>query len=50
MAKKTKPKAAPKTRISEVQRTVLLLVLLAFSIGFIIWIQSGIDENFVETL
>ena len=43
----------PKERkftITEKQRTILLVLLIIFAIGFIYWIQSGIDDNFVETL
>ncbi len=32
--------------MKEWMRTVILLMLLVFSIGFIIWMQSGIDSNF----
>lgn len=39
-----------KIRISEKQRTVILVALLVFSIGFIYYIQHGIDNNFVEQL
>lgn len=37
-------------RISEKTRTIVLLILLIISIGVIIYIQTGIDNNFVETL
>lgn len=43
------PPKKSKPRISEKQRTVILLVLLSFTIGFIYWIQNGIDQNFIET-
>ncbi len=39
-----------KLRISEKQRTIMLVVLLLFSICFIYYIQHGIDNNFVEQL
>lgn len=47
---KTKIERKRRFRITEKQRTVVLLILIAFAIGFIYWIQSGIDSNFVETL
>ncbi len=31
-------------------RTVILLVLLAIAIGSVYWLQSGVDQNFVDTL
>lgn len=40
----------PRIKITEKQRTLILLVLLAVAVGFIVWVQSGIDENFVDTL
>ena len=37
-------------KISELQRTIILLILLTIIIGFIIYIQTGIDSNFIEQL
>lgn len=37
-------------KITEKQRTIILIALLVFAIGFIIYIQTGIDSNFVEQL
>lgn len=36
-------------RVTEKQRTVILLLLLIFSIGFIIWTRGQYDSNFVDT-
>lgn len=46
----TKQQKPSRFRISEKQRTVILVALIIFAVGFIYWIQSGIDQNFVETL
>lgn len=42
------PLKKPKFLITEKQRTLLLLVLLAFAIGFIFWMKSSYSTNFVE--
>lgn len=47
--KQTLKKAAD-FRITEKQRTIILFVLLAVAIAFIIYIQMGIDDNFVDQL
>lgn len=31
-------------------RTVILFALLIFSIGFIFWMQSGVNSNFVDQI
>ena len=36
-------------RISEKQRTIILLILLAFAIGFMFWMRSQYSSNFVDT-
>lgn len=35
--------------LREWQRTVLLLLLLAFAIGFIYWTRTQYADNFVDT-
>lgn len=53
---KTKAEKKPKVtklkagRISEVQRTILLFLLLAVAIGTLLYIQNNVDSNFVDTL
>ncbi len=37
-------------RITEKQRTIILVALILFAVIFIYWIQNGINENFVDTL
>jgi len=39
-----------KLTITEKQRTVILILMTVFAVGFIYWIQNDIDSNFVETL
>lgn len=39
----------PSIRITEKQRTVILLCLLAFAIGFIMWTRESYSSNFVDT-
>ena len=46
----SKESAVSRLRISEKQRTAILIALIVFAVGFIYWIQSGIDQNFVDTL
>ena len=36
-------------RITEKQRTVLLLLLLIFAVGFIIWTRQQYSSNFTES-
>lgn len=36
-------------KITEKQRTIILLCLLAFAIGFIIWTNSNYSENFTDS-
>lgn len=36
-------------RLTEKQRTVALLLLLAFAVGFIIWTNSNYSNNFVDS-
>jgi hypothetical protein len=36
--------------MKEWHRTVILLVLLALAIGFLIWSNQVVDNNFVGTL
>ena len=38
-----------KRGISEKKRTVLLVVLLFFAVGFIIWTKNSYSSNFVES-
>ncbi len=49
-SKPSKKEVKPRLRFSEKQRTVVLVFLITFAVIYIYWIQSGIDENFVETL
>lgn len=37
-------------RISETQRTVILVLLLLFAVAFIYYVQNGIDDNFINQL
>ena len=46
----TLAKVKKSMRISEKQRTLILILLIIFAVGFIFYIQNGIDDNFVETL
>jgi Tfp pilus assembly protein PilO len=36
-------------QITEKQRTVILLLLLVFAIGFIYWTKTSYDSNFVDS-
>lgn len=36
-------------RVSELQRTIILLLLLVFAIGFIYWTKNQYSSNFVDT-
>lgn len=38
-----------KWRLTEKQRTVVLLLLLVLAVGFIIWTKSSYDSNFVDS-
>lgn len=31
-------------------RTIILIMLFVFAVGFIIWTQNSYDQNFLETL
>lgn len=36
-------------QLTEKQRTIILLLLLAFAIGFIIWTRQQYSTNFVDS-
>lgn len=36
--------------MKERQRTIILVLLLAFAIGYILWMNHRVDVNFVDTL
>ncbi len=36
--------------MNEKTRTVILLILLAIAIGFIIWMNGNLENNFTESL
>lgn len=36
-------------RLTEKQRTFILLVLLAFAVGFIIWSRQQYSANFIDS-
>lgn len=38
-----------KRGITEKQRTVFLILLLLFAVGFIIWTKNSYSDNFVES-
>lgn len=38
-----------KFHLTETQRTILLLIVLALAIGFIIWTQNQYETNFTES-
>lgn len=37
-----------KFKIKEWHRTVILLILILFAVGFIIWTNSQYETNFIE--
>jgi len=39
-----------KWSITEKQRTVILIALLLFAIGFLFWTKNSYNSNFVESL
>ncbi len=39
----------PHITISEKQRTLILLVLLALAIGFVLWQRQQYDSNFIDS-
>ncbi len=43
-----KKRSLHKRGITEMQRTIALLVLLAFAIGFIYWTKNSYTSNFVD--
>ncbi len=45
----SKERKTPRFVLKEWQRTVLLVALIAFAIGFIIWTKQQYESNFVET-
>jgi len=56
MAKKTSKSSTKKAsklnelRITEKQRTVILLILLALSVGLLYYVQNNVETNFVDQL
>lgn len=49
MSKKSdKKQPLHKRGITEKQRTIALLILLAFAVGFIYWTKNSYSSNFVE--
>jgi hypothetical protein len=36
-------------QITEKQRSIILLILLVFALGFIYWTKNSYDNNFVDS-
>lgn len=48
--KSARPSLIKRGTITEVQRTVLLLILLAIAVGILFYVQTNVENNFVDQL